>query len=461
MRVGIEARFIEFGASGGIAPLLQNVLSALVQRNPGHEFFVYGTIFNRGLVDPHAANVVTEALPLDLGSAWRSLDARLARDKVDVLFRSYPVLDTLEFPLNRQIVLIPDLQHDFFPEFFGAENLKQRRAAFERFLGQAGAIGTISEYARETILASPHNRRRDVFLMPPALKNRGAAGDEAASKAIADRVAAIGPYFLYPANLWPHKNHERLLQAFELFRKATGRTDALVLTGYPEGWKKLAEKFAHLPVHHLGFVSDGDLRFLYRHALALAFFSLYEGFGMPLLEAFDADCPVICGNTTSLPEVGGDAVLSCDPCDVPAMAELVQRVAADGMLRASLAARGRSRLDRFQWAKSADELMAALKRVEANTRRDGGAHDPLVSIVTPSMNQGRFLRRTIESVLSQTYRNIEAPANERHRRCRSRPVRLSGTGARGTDRACPCPQRPLRAGSTRTEPRTGAAVLPA
>ena len=78
MRVGIEARFIEFGASGGIAPLLRNVLSTLVRRNPGHEFFVYGTIFNRGLVDPEAANVVTDPLPLDLGSAWRSLDARLA-----------------------------------------------------------------------------------------------------------------------------------------------------------------------------------------------------------------------------------------------------------------------------------------------------------------------------------------------------------------------------------------------
>ncbi len=406
MRVGIEARFIEFGASGGIAPLLQNVLSTLVRRNPGHEFFVYGTIFNRGLVDPAAPNVVTEALPLDLGSAWQSLDTRLARDNVDVLFRSYPVVDTLAFPLDRQIVLIPDLQHDFFPEFFGAENLKQRRSAFARFLGKAGAIGTISEYARETILASPHNRCRDVFLMPPALKSRAAA-DEPASRAIAERMAAIRSFFLYPANLWPHKNHERLLQAFEVFLKETGRNDALVLTGHPEGWKKLAEKYGHLPVHHLGFIGEGDLQFLYRHALALAFFSLYEGFGMPLLEAFDATCPVICSNTTSLPEVGGDAVLSCDPRDVAAMAGLMERVVADGKLRESLAARGRSRLSRFQWAKSADELMAALKRVEANTRRDGAAQDPLVSIVTPSMNQGRFLRRTIESVLNQTYRNIE------------------------------------------------------
>ncbi len=200
MRVGIETRFIEFGASGGIAPLLQNVLSTLVQRNPGHEFFVYGTIFNRGLVDPQSANVVTEALPLDLASAWRSLDGSLARDKVDVLFRSYPVLDTLAFPLGRQIVLIPDLQHDFFPEFFNAENLKQRRAAFERFLGGAGAIGTISEYARETILASPHNRCRDVFLMPPALKARATA-DEPASKTLTERMSTIDPYFLYPANL--------------------------------------------------------------------------------------------------------------------------------------------------------------------------------------------------------------------------------------------------------------------
>src|SRR5690349_12035537 len=117
MRVGIEARFIQFGASGGIAPLLRGVLSALFRRNPDHEFFVYGTIFNRGLIERRDANVNVEALPLD-GSTWRTLDSALARDKVDILLRSYPVLDSLRFPLSRQVVLVPDLQHDRFPEFF-------------------------------------------------------------------------------------------------------------------------------------------------------------------------------------------------------------------------------------------------------------------------------------------------------------------------------------------------------
>src|SRR5262249_28995089 len=152
---------------------------------------------------------------------------------------------------------------------------------------------------------------------------------------------------------WKHKNHRGLLEAFKLFRERGRRYVSLVLTGHPDGWEELARQFPGLPVRHYGFVRPELLRVLLERAQALAFFSLYAGFGMPLLEAFDAGTPVICSNSTSLPEVGGDAVLSCDPRDPAAIADLMERVCSSQELRRRMVERGRLRLKNYSWEKAA------------------------------------------------------------------------------------------------------------
>lgn len=174
-------------------------------------------------------------------------------------------------------------------------------------------------------------------------------------------------YILHIGTLQPRKNLVRLIEAVSRQPSAI----SLVLAGR-RGWLSepiLEAARLHAPrVRALDYVPDDDLPGLYSGAAVFAFPSLYEGFGFPVLEAMACGVPVVCADTSSLPEVVGDAALRVDPLDVGALAEALTQALTDDGLRAELAARGFEQIERFSWERAARETWAVLEQVVARVR---------------------------------------------------------------------------------------------
>lgn len=177
----------------------------------------------------------------------------------------------------------------------------------------------------------------------------------------------LNPYLLFVGNVKPHKNLSRLLAAFSQIKDHVMHD--LIIVGRKEGFivgdqnvLSAHPEIAHR-VHFTGYVDDNELRSYVAHAEALVFPSLYEGFGLPPLEAMACGCPTIVSNTTSLPEVCGDAALYCDPLSVDDIAQKMLRIVSEPALRADLIARGKQHAARFTWEACAEKTIAVIENL--------------------------------------------------------------------------------------------------
>jgi len=181
------------------------------------------------------------------------------------------------------------------------------------------------------------------------------------------------PYALYVGTIQPRKNLVRLAQAYAKLVKSRDVAWDLVLAG-GMGW--LSDEVVReinavgLPgrIHFLGYVVEDDLPALFHSARLFCFVSLYEGFGLPVLEAQAAGVPVMTANNSSLPEVAGDAAILVDPTDVDAIADAMLRLSSDEALRQRLIAAGHANVARFSWHKAARETLAVLLRAAQEKR---------------------------------------------------------------------------------------------
>jgi glycosyltransferase involved in cell wall biosynthesis len=252
-------------------------------------------------------------------------------------------LQALHFPLTITIprgtglpaaTSVLDLQHELFPRFFSRAELTYRRVAYRSAVRGSRLVIAISEHVKETIVERLGVEPERVRVIHLGIDLERLRPGETKRE----------PFLLYPANGWPHKNHARLLEAFTLLKRERPEL-RLVLTG--SGLESLP---ASPGVEVLGHVPRDELVRLYQTAGGLVFPSLYEGFGLPPLEAMACGCPVAAACAGALPETCGDAARYFDPTEPEEIAGAVLEVLEDA---GTLAERGLARAHGFTWDRCA------------------------------------------------------------------------------------------------------------
>jgi len=276
----------------------------------------------------------------------------------------YPLTVALPPFAGPTVLTLHDLQHRALPEHWSKAGLLWRRLAYDRAAERATVVVTDSEFSKRQICETLSVTPERVVVAHLAVDHRAYAPDPSPlDEEVAARLKLPDRFLLYPAGFWPHKNHRRLIEAFA---RVGERTVALLFTGTATPLlgelTALAERLGvGERVRYLGFVADRDLPSLYRRALAVVFPSLYEGFGLPPLEAMACGTPVAASKAGSLGEVLGRAALELDPEDPAQMATALERLVGDERLRAELAEAGRARAARFSWQRTAERHLDAYR----------------------------------------------------------------------------------------------------
>lgn len=337
--VGISLLTLVPGELGGSETYVRELLRGL-GRVGRHDY--------RVLLPPIAPDAA-EGIPAEIAveyRAARTVPARLlamsaAAARPAPLRRRLAAADVVHYPLTiglppvdaPTVVTVHDLQHLDLPSLFPRAERAFRRIAWHRSIRAADRVIVISEFARTRLVATLGVDPSRIRVVPLAVDHSLFHPDGGPRE----------PFLYYPARTWPHKNHARLFTAFAAMRRERPEL-RLVLTGGGAPHPLLDG------VEDLGRVAPAEVARLYQRASALVFPSLYEGFGLPPLEAMASGCPVACSTAGALPETVGEAARLFDASDPGAIAEAVLEVLADPD---RWAARGLARAAAFSWEAAA------------------------------------------------------------------------------------------------------------
>ena len=264
------------------------------------------------------------------------------------------------------VISVMDLSFIHFPELFAKKDLYQLVSWTKYSVKNASKIFTISKSSKDDIIDIYGVEDKKVIVTYPGIKE-GSSAKILTMDDLRKKFGIDKDYILFVGTLQPRKNIVKLVEAFS---KIERENLMLVIVG-KKGW--LYEDILLSPrkfgvgerVSFLDFVEDKDLPSLYRNASCFVLPSLYEGFGLPVLEAMKYGCPVLTSNVSSLPEAGGDAAIYFDPQDADDIKEKIEKVISNPKLRSEMIEKGKQQIKKFSWEKTARETLKVLESLGA------------------------------------------------------------------------------------------------
>ncbi len=369
MKIAVNTRLLLKDRLEGIGSFEYENLRRIAVQHPEHEFFF---IFDRKY-DPafiFSENVKPVVLPpqarhpvlyhiwfqysIALYLNWLKPDLFLSPD-------GYLPLKTK----TKCLAVFHDLNWEHFPEDLPAAETKFYKKYFPKFARKASRICTVSSFSKSDIISKYHVDTDKVDVVYSGINTCRKPVDDHEKNRARQQFANGRPYFIFVGSLHPRKNLHNLFYAYDIFRKNNHQEARLIIVGQKKWWTdKLRNAYDSMEFQDevvlTGRVSDKDLNALIGGAEAMTYASNFEGFGLPIVEAFHAEVPLITSNVSSMPEIAGDAALFASPSSPEEIAGQMEKVFKNNTLRQSLIEKGRKQKTNFSWQKTADLLWESI-----------------------------------------------------------------------------------------------------
>jgi glycosyltransferase involved in cell wall biosynthesis len=365
MRIAVDAHAIGRHLTGNEV-YIRSLLNAIANLDRKSEFLAYvtGPEGEAGIPRRFETRQIAANPFIRLGF---DLSHKLRSDRPDLLHVQYTSPLCCPVPT---VVTVHDVSFLERPEYFTASRALQLRTTVARSVKRAARVLTVSEFARESIVRAYNLPPEKIVVTPDAASpSFRAISRTAATYKVRERFHVSGPYVLAVGDLQPRKNHIGLIHAFaRLMKDQPQLPHDLVLAGKDTWFGRRVREAARQSgmggrIHFTGFVSDDDLLQLYNACDCFAFPSFYEGFGIPVLEAMACGRPVICSNSSAIPEVADGAALLFNPARTEEIVQALADVLRNGELRTRMERLGLKRASYFSWQKTAEMTLQVYREV--------------------------------------------------------------------------------------------------
>jgi glycosyltransferase involved in cell wall biosynthesis len=369
MRIAVNTRFLLAGKLEGMGWYTYELCRAMVRMHPSDTFyFLFDRPYSREFI--FSKNCIPLVVPPPARHPWLwelwfeyTLPVALKAVRAEVFFSPDGYLSLRSRVPT--LMTLHDLAFLHYPEQVPPMVLRYYQRHVPRFLERANAVAVISHFVKEDVAAHFPAWADKLSVVPNGPRKGFHPLSEAEKVAVRQQYAGGKPYFFYLGALHPRKNLPRLIRAFTQFKAQTNAPLELLIGGrmawqtgdIQAAWQQSPYRDA---IRFLGYVPEDTLRDLLAAAYGLAYFSLFEGFGLPVLEAFSCDVPVLASNTSSIPEVAGAGALLADPTREGEMADVMRILWEEPGTAEALIGRGREQLGKFSWESAAEKIYELL-----------------------------------------------------------------------------------------------------